>query len=194
MLKPIKKCSFELQTLKAEDFSDQEFDAPVFLDCVFERCNFTKSRLQKGKITNCIFKNCNLSLVGILGCRLQNVRFLDCKIIGIEFFLCDHTFFSVAFENCIVYGCNFSDLNMKHTSFVKSSLKECHFTNTILAGACFDETNLEGSFFHGCDLSKANFSKALNYMIDPKVNNIEKAKFSLPEAVSLLHGFGIDIV
>jgi uncharacterized protein YjbI with pentapeptide repeats len=71
---------------------------------------------------------------------------------------------------------------------------ECYFTNTYLHGAKFDESNLLGTIFHNCDLSRADFSSATCYDIDPLTNKIKKAKFSLPEALGLLRGFDITIV
>jgi len=63
-----------------------------------------------------------------------------------------------------------------------------------LIDANFDEVDLTGTIFHNSDLSKADFSNASNYDIDPKTNKIKKAKFSLPEALQLLRGFDITIV
>jgi len=90
--------------------------------------------------------------------------------------------------------CNFSDLNMKNSSFIGSKLKDSHFTNTELNGANFSDVDLSGTIFHNCDLSKADFSEASGYDIDPRVNKVKKAKFSLPEAVRLLRGFDVTII
>ncbi len=70
---------------------------------------------------------------------------------------------------------------------------ECHFTETRLNGADFSDVVLSGTLFHKCDLSKADFSSAVDYHIDPLTNKIKKAKFSLPEVVGLLHGFDVTI-
>lgn len=89
--------------------------------------------------------------------------------------------------------CNFSDLNMKNTSFKESKLKNNHFTNTILKGADFNRVDLSGTIFHDCDLSSADFSSSTEYDIDPRANKIKKAKFSLPEAIRLVQAFDITI-
>lgn len=88
-------------------------------------------------------------------------------------------------------SCNFSNLKMKGANFQGCRLKECYFTETHLSEANFQECSLEGSFFHQCDLTKADFRGAEHYRIDPQTNKIRKARFSLPEAVSLLHHFDI---
>jgi len=40
-------------------------------------------------------------------------------------------------------------------------------------------------------LTEADLSKARNYLIDPGLNQLKKAKFSLPEAMSLLYNMDI---
>ena len=127
----------------------------------------------------------------LYGCRFQDVHCRGCKIVGAEFFKCEKSFFSMNFTNCLIQYGNFSDLNMKNCTFKESKVKECHFTNTLLQGADFSDADLSGTLFHNCDLRKADFSSAIQYAIDPLTNTIKKARFSLPEAVGLLHGFGI---
>lgn len=127
------------------------------------------------------------------GSRFQGALFDECKVVGGEFFKCDSRFLSFEFRNCILMGCNFSDLKIKRTSFVGSKVKACHFSNTFLVEANFRGTDLEGSLFHHVDLSKADFREAKNYSIDPQANKLSKAQFSSPEVLSLLNFFDIRI-
>lgn len=83
---------------------------------------------------------------------------------------------------------------MKNTSFKGSKLRECYFNDTQLMDANFEDTDLTGTLFHNADLTKANFENAKNYSIDVRTNKVKKAKFSLPEALGLLHGFDIEII
>ena len=50
-----------------------------------------------------------------------------------------------------------------------------------------------GTLFHNCDLSRSDFSGALNYSIDVRTNQVKQAKFSLPEAIALLQALDIRI-
>lgn len=186
--------SIEGKTIKSENFSKKSLENHLFTSCSFTNCDFSESILRNAKFCSCTFVNCNLSLVKLDGCRFQDSQFIDCKIVGAEFFKCEKTFFTVTFKNCLLHYCNFSDLNMKSSSFKGSKLKECHFTNTTLAGADFSDVDLTGTIFHNCDLCKADFSTATQYNIDPQTNKIKKAKFSFPEAVGLLRGFDITII
>lgn len=185
--------STEEKAFKSEDFSKSVLDNHVFHQCSFTQCNFSECLLRNAKFCFCTFTECNLSLVKLEGARLQDVQFVNCKIVGAEFFKCEKTFFSPSFKNCFLHYCNFSDLNMKKVTFDGSKLRENHFTNTCLSGADFRSVDLSGTVFHNCDLTKADFTGASQYDIDPQTNKIKKAKFSLPEAVRLLNGFDITI-
>lgn len=190
----ILSLNMEGQSFKSEDFSKKLLDNYSFTDCSFQSCNFTECLLRNAWFCSCTFVGCNLSLVKLDGCRMQGAHFKDCKIVGAEFFKCENNFFSSSFKNSLLHYCNFSDLNMKNTAFNGSKLLENYFTNTCLTGADFSDVDLSGTVFHNCDLSKADFSSATQYVIDPQTNKMKKAKFSLPEAVGLLFGFDITIV
>ena len=44
-----------------------------------------------------------------------------------------------------------------------------------------------------CDLQKADFREASDYAIDPSANQMQGARFSFPDVVALLNGFGLKI-
>ena len=83
---------------------------------------------------------------------------------------------------------------MKKTSFNGSKIHSSRFINNTLVEANFTDTDLQGTIFHNCNLSKSNFCRALNYTIDPRINNIKKAKFSFPECIGLLKTLDITII
>jgi uncharacterized protein YjbI with pentapeptide repeats len=60
--------------------------------------------------------------------------------------------------------------------------------------ANFTGTDLTDSLFLTTDLTEADLSSATNYQIDARQNTIQNARFSLPEAMSLLHGLDIELV
>ena len=183
----------EDKQFKACDFSKASMTRHSFVNCTFENCNFAEAMFQNSKFRCCTFTGCNLSLMKVEGCRFQDVTLINCKIVGVEFFKCEKTLFTLRIEKCSLQYCNFSDLRMRGQSFAGSKLKDCYFTNTYLVETDFSNTDLQGTNFQGCDLSKADFSGATNYAIDPLNNKVRKAQFSLPEAANLLAGFDIVI-
>jgi uncharacterized protein YjbI with pentapeptide repeats len=84
-------------------------------------------------------------------------------------------------------------LKIPKAKIINCEAKEVEFTETDFTGAVFTETNFEKSQFFKTNLSEADFRGARNYDIDIINNTIKKAKFSYPEAVSLLNNLDIII-
>lgn len=190
MLKP--DTFYQDQTFKSLDANDKNLKKSEFDHVTFETCHFIKSDWQQANFSDCKFRNCNLSLINLKGARLQNIIFEECKIVGLDFYKCEKAL-HLSFNNSILQTCNFTDLKLKGTSFIGSKLREVYFTNTDLSESKFTDTDLLGTTFHQCNLSKADFRNAINYIIDLQTNMIKKAKFSLPEAINLLRSFDIDL-
>jgi uncharacterized protein YjbI with pentapeptide repeats len=111
---------------------------------------------------------------------------VDCKITGVNFGECDDFLFSVSFTGCVLDYSAFVSRKMVKTNFIKTSLKEVNFTQVNLTGSLFDHTDLAGAIFDETNLSGANLVTAYNYVIDPELNNIKKASFSMDGLPGLL--------
>ena len=48
--------------------------------------------------------------------------------------------------------------------------------------------------YNNANLVGVSFCNASGYSIDPLVNNVRKAKFSVPDVLNLLSGFNIEIL
>lgn len=109
------------------------------------------------------------------------------------------------FENCNAFGMAFSftGCTLDHSSFFKTKIKKTFFKSCQLHDADFSECDLSGALFDTCDLHNATFENtilekadlrtAINYSINPEVNKIKKARFSLPAVIGLLDKYDIDI-
>jgi uncharacterized protein YjbI with pentapeptide repeats len=82
---------------------------------------------------------------------------------------------------------------MKAAKFSNCNLKEADFTETDLTNAVFDACDLSGAIFENTILEKADLRTATNFSIDPELNRIKKAKFSMTGALGLLNKYNIDI-
>jgi len=164
----------EEHTYEKQQFIGEDFRASAFLSVTFK---------------NCMFSECKVE-----GMRLQDVVFEGCKIVGVGFHLCDQNpFFTFKAKDTIFMGCNFAGCKMKGFKAIDCRFEGCHFSETNLEEAVFTGSIFRESPMHHCDLRKADFQGVEGYSIDPRVNKIQKAKFSLPEAVTLLQCFDIKI-
>jgi uncharacterized protein YjbI with pentapeptide repeats len=71
--------------------------------------------------------------------------------------------------------------------------KEVDFTEADLTESNFEGTNFDQSKFLKSNLTKVSFKKAYNYWIDIHNTIIKKARFSMPEAMSLLQSLDVTI-
>jgi fluoroquinolone resistance protein len=124
---------------------------------------------------------------------LKGIQFKDCKLLGVHFENCDEFLFAVNFENCILNLCSFYKRKLKKTNFKNSSLREVDFLEADLSSSVFDNCDLAGATFQNAILEKADFRTSYNYSIDPELNKIKKAKFSIPAVTGLLDKYDIEI-
>jgi len=82
---------------------------------------------------------------------------------------------------------------MMKTIFQNTSAKNVDFSECDLTKVLFSNCNLLNSVFHKTILKEADFLTALNYTIDPELNNIRRAKFSTGGVAGLLNKYDIII-
>ena len=180
--------TFEKLVLDRELLRDKDFQNCRFLKCDLRNCDLAGS-----EFSDCIFEHCVLSLSKFAQCRLKGVRFSGSKLLGLDLSKCAARFLELGFKDCLIDACNFSALPLSKTRFEDCAIRGCVFGETDLTKAVFADCDLEGSVFHGAKLRDADFTSARNYFLDPKTNDVAGARFSLPEAVSLLAAFNIKI-
>ena len=127
------------------------------------------------------------------GSTLNDVAFADCKLLGINFSDCGDFMYSVVFEKCVLDYCSFMGKKLVKTKFMACSMKNMIFTESNLTQAVFEKVDLNGTLFSQTLLKEADFSTAYNFVIDPALNMVKKAKFSLYGLPGLLTRFDIKI-
>lgn len=184
---------FNYQVFEGLELDKEEIKNKDFVDCRFVKCNFFECDFSGSEFSDCTFEHCSISLTKFFNCGFRTVKFSDSKLVGIDLTKSTINFFELGFKKCLIDACNFSMLPMESTVFDGCVIRECIFGDANLTSATFDDCDLEGTLFHNTKLEKADFSSAKNYAINPVTNSIKGAKFTLPEAVSLLRAFGIDL-
>lgn len=175
------------------DFTGIPLPKGDYEHCVYTNCNFSGTDLSGISFSECEFTGCNLSMARLNKTAFKDITFKACKLLGLHFEECDDFLISFAFEDCNLNLSSFYKLKIKKTLFRNSSLHEIDLT----------ETNLNNSVFDNCDLAKARFDHTIlegvdlrtsyNYSIDPEINSIKKAKFSMAGIIGLLDKYDIKI-
>ena len=112
---------------------------------------------------------------------------------GLHFENCDPFLFEVDFDNCFLQLSSFYKLKLKKTRFKNSNLSEVDFTEADLTNSLFDNCDLDAARFERTTLEKADLRTSRNYSIDPELNKIKKAKFSIHGISGLLDKYDIEI-
>jgi fluoroquinolone resistance protein len=159
-------------------------------DETFKGLELIGTNLQRAKIVDCTFEDCMLNAIDLKDTNLQ-ARFINCKIQGINFFTAKRTFLSLNFERCLIRYSSFAELSLVSASFENCTLEHVDFADAKLVSAKFNGSTFNECVFKNTDLSKADFRDSRGYQIDPTLNRMGKARFDLPEAVSLLAPFNI---
>jgi fluoroquinolone resistance protein len=183
----------ENKTFKKIIQTEVKIQGKEFDECCFVDCDFSNSHFLNCRFTSCEFEGCNMSMVKFNGTGLNDVTFKDCKLLGINFSDCEDFMFSVAFEKCVLDYCSFMGKKMVKTRFSNSSMKNMVFTDANLTQAVFDRADLAGTLFSQTLLKEADFTTAINYAIDPALNLVKKAKFSLYGLPGLLTRYDIKV-
>lgn len=189
----MERVYIEDQTFEKKQIVDVTGGSITYDNCTFKDCNFSGADLSFIHLMDATFINCDISNAKLQKTALRNVHFKDCKTMGLLFDDCEDFLFEVSFENCILNFSSFARRKMKNAKFINCTLTEANFTHTDLTAANFEKCDLSGTKFENAILEKADFRTSINYSIDPELNKLKKAKFSLLGLPGLLDKYGIII-
>lgn len=148
--------------------------------------------LRDAKFIDCTFDRCALSSVKLDGAVMRAV-IRNSKVEGINFFTAKRSLLNLEFENTLIRHSSFAELKMRSAKFIGCTLQNVDFADCDLTEADFSHSTFEDCVFQNTNLTRANFVTASGYQIDPTRNTVKKARFSIPDVVALLAGFGIEI-
>jgi fluoroquinolone resistance protein len=182
------------QLFEKTDYTVTRLPDADFEGCKFANCTFSGINLSGFNFTECVFEGCNLSTAKIIDTTFNDITFKDCKMLGLHFETANAFLFTVHFQDCVLDLSSFYKRNMKKFVFNRCSLREADFIETNLTEAVFTGCDLYQAKFENTILEKADLSKAFNYSIDPTINKLRMARFSLPDALRLLDKYEIIII
>ena len=192
MVMPFTKTSYYQEKISKQQLLQETVREIEFEECEFVDCSFVQCKFEKCSFITCTFQSSMLSAIVPTDSRFVDVRFNKCKVIGFDWTKAHHIQ-DIHFTDCQLNYSNFRMLKLPKMEMSDCEAKELDFTETHLTEANLCGTDFERSIFLKTILTKANFTGAKNYSIDARNNTIRKAKFSLPEALSLLDCFDVVI-
>ncbi|MFN2145244.1 MAG: pentapeptide repeat-containing protein [Anaerolineales bacterium] len=198
--------TFEKDYYEDETFSDLtitsgEVAGVEFINCLFRRCVFSDIQFRDCRFRGCTFEGCDLNMVKLPGCVLVDTAFTDSKLLAVDWTVAAwdkaellQSGAVMRFEQCVLNYGVFIGLKLRGLVLKRCIAKEMDFSEADLEGADFSGTDLEQTVFRSTNLDGTNFVGAKNYFIPAETNSMKGGRFSLPEAMSLLYGLGIELV
>lgn len=175
------------------DFSKYNIAGCLFENCFFESCRFNEITLNKCTFNSCVFSECEIVLTKFANTTLNEAAFLNCKLTGVNLSDCNDFGLSLEFNGSILDYVVISGKKLKKTDFTACRINNSDFTDIDFKESDFSETIFENTAFRNCNLEKCDFRTSSGYEIDPALNVIRNARFTLPEAQSFLLFLGIKI-
>ena len=169
------------------------FEKGEYFNCQFKEIDFSSFNFSGYKFLECEFNDCNLSLCNPNNAYFQQVHFSNCKMLGIHFDYVNPFGLEMSFKYCQLNHAIFYQLKLKGIIFNSCKLVESDFSECDLTASNFQNCDLTGAVFYQTNLERADFSTAVNYIIDPEKNKMKNAKFSVDGLPGLLTKFGIQI-
>lgn len=186
---------YDTQKFKGVQCQQEELAFKEFDGCTFTDCSFRETMFRNCVFRECRFKGSDLSLISVENCSFIDTTFEDCQLIGVNWTEAnwnDKGFLKqIDFTNCVINYSTFFGLKLTDMKLADCLAKEVDFVEADLSGASCVRTDFLNSRFHQTDLTRADFTEAINYSIAPNSNTLKETKFSLPEAMSLLYGLDI---
>lgn len=176
MLEPVYHSD---KTFEEIPFSGKMLVGREFEYCTFVRMDFSNSVLKNCLFTGCVFEHCNLSMARMDNSSLTDVSFVHCKVMGVDFSGASSFNFSVRFEHCVLDYAGFLRRKMRKTVFMDCRIVEASFEDADLTESCFVRCDLSSAVFLNSTLQGVDFRTAVGFSIDPEMNRMKKARFSL---------------
>lgn len=181
------------QIFEQQNYAQSGLPKAMYEACTFRECNFLEVDLTGFSFAECVFDGCDLSMAKIIDTAFKEVTFQNCKLLGVNFNVCNTSWFSASFSDCRMSMAVFQKMDLRGVQFENCDLRECDFSQADLSNGAFINCNLERAIFNYTNLEKCDLRAAYNYDLDPESNRIKKAKFSLNGLVGLLGKYDIDI-
>jgi uncharacterized protein YjbI with pentapeptide repeats len=193
----IEKEHYEV-TFRELDLSGQVVAGQQYEQCIFTKCNFSEAQFKACNFYDCEFKACDLSLVKVPGCEFSNNLIEDSKAMGINWAEMRvpsiRVYCPVEFLRCNINYSSFMALDLHEIQIVECQARDVNFSEANLSKSNLTGSDFANSIFNRTNLCEADLTHAINYYIDVYLNPIKGAKFSIPEAISLLSSLEIEIV
>ncbi|NDV17173.1 pentapeptide repeat-containing protein [Muricauda sp. TY007] len=174
-----------------QDYTQTKLPKGDYENCRFVNCLFSKGFLDNQNFVECTFEGCDLTNTNISHTIFNDVTFEECKMVGLQFETCNQLLLSLNFVGCNLSVASFIGMHLPSIQFNDCKLHQTDFSEAHLKQAEFSGCDLENTLFENTNLEQADFTSALNFNIDPSINQLRKTRFSRDGLIGLLKKYDL---
>ena len=170
-----------------------------FSECRFTGCDFSESQFLNCRFSECAFEDCTMNLIVVSGTSFSRTDFRQCNLMGVNWADADSSplrsqFASITFIECSLRYNTFIGLDLRKLTMTDCNATEASFAEANLTSASLRRTDFSDAVFLHTNLTRADLTGARNYALSMHDNTTTSARFSMPEAIRLLHHSDIVLV
>ena len=159
--------------------------------CLIERVSLANRTIQRLRIRDTRFVNCDLSNATLRGFEAARVEFTGCRLIGLKAIEC--RFRDVLIEECDVRYGQFTDGRLAVCEIKTCGLQEADFRGANLEGIRMERVNLSRANLNGAKLKDADLRGAEIEGVIVRAEDVKGAIVSPPQAMDLARLLGLAI-
>lgn len=191
--------SYNGETFKRIEQSGKKIRETRFSGCTFNRCIFTETAFLACQFLECQFVDCTMKMMKVEDSTFSHVSFRHCNLLGVDWTAANWSQWATKLHALVFEGCGleytiFLGLDLRKMQMKGCAAREANFAEADLSEADLGDTDLSGAVFVNTKLTKTSFVGAKNYTLSLLDNKAAGARFSMPEAIRLLHNLNIVIV
>ena len=197
MTHPFYSSEYTGKTFKKLTLSHADIRSIEFTECRFIGCEFQEAIFRGCRFVDCEFRTCDLRMLDVTDSSFRDVRFEESQAIAIDWTGAAWgkagLLNKIGFTRSVLNYSTFVGLSLPELNLIDCLARDVDFSEADISGAKLNKTDLERSRFWNTNLTGADLTGAFNYTIDPTNNTLKQARFSLPEAMSLLYNLDIEL-
>lgn len=172
-----------------EDFEGRTLDIS---GCLFERCRFGALDFKRLSFVDCVFDKCEWSNVRLTDATCQRVQFRNCRMTGLE--ILRGMLMNTVFESCMLDYASFSETRLDRVMFENCRMRESLWGDVKLGKTRFSNADLTRAQWIRTPLAGIDMSHSLIGGWNISLFDLRGVKITAAQVIELSGLMGVEIV
>lgn len=170
---------------------DAEEERLVFDNCLFKDVSFATGKWRGVEFVDCRFERCDFSNAHLENATLHRCEFVNSKLTGTE--LSNAKIGHILIDDCDVRYANFNFSTLKEVEFANSSIEDSDFYECEFKQVRFKKCKLHNANFSETDMNGVDLSDNTYERIEVSLDKIEGCIVSREQAIGFARVLGLTV-